>query len=292
MLNNPDSSKIKDQLQDISKVYPRIKSLDLRNCFQFSVESLQIIASQWFKFLTSLNLEYSTLSDANLAALFETEKLCATKDVESLPLRKINLAHTYISDKGVSHLVKRCPNLSSINMKGCCNITNVSLSLIAKHCKNLSVFYAPECNISDYGIQILAQECKANLTVVDLNDCSAITDQVFHYLCYFCPNLKRIRVRGTKVTTVGLSVALKQFALIELNIHGLLIDECLVLQIAKDQKILEILDLSFCHNITSSSVSAIIQCCQLLREIHIFGTNLVLQEELVSYASTRLTILW
>jgi len=253
-----------------------ITSLDMSCCFQLDVESFVTIHEKWGKTLISLNLEYCNyITDITLATL-----LCGGKPISAvLPLRKINLSHTNISDLGIRFLVQRCPKLKSITLKACHSITNVSLSTIAQHCQNISELNIAECNnITDYGVQIIAQQSKSNLNLLDLNDCPKITDQVFQYLCFYCPNLKQLRIRGTRISADGIVHLTSALALTELNLHGLEITDDLLCHIGYHQKRLQILDISFCYKSTIAGLRALLKGCMMLRELHVFGNNLTFCE--------------
>jgi len=253
-----------------------ITSLDMSCCFQLDVESFKIIYEKWGKTLISLNLEYcNSVTDITLGTLLGGGQPKSAV----LPLRKINLSHTNISDLGIRFLVQRCPKLKSITLKACHSITNVSLSMIAQHCQNISELNVAECsNITDYGVQIIAQQSKSNLYLLDLNDCPEITDQLFQYLCFYCPNLKQLRIRGTRITTDGILHLTSTLALTELNLHGLEVTDDLLCHIGYHQKKLQILDISFCYKSTVAGLRALLKGCMILRELHVFGKNLTFCE--------------
>jgi len=247
------------------------KNLDMSCCFQLDMESLKTIFEKWGKNLISLNLEYCDfITDNTLAVLLGGPQ---PKSVV-LPLRRINLSHTNISDLGILFLVQRCPKLKHIILKACHSITNTSLSLIAQHCQHISSLNFAECStITDYGVQIIAQQSKTNLGLLDLNDCPGITDQIFQYLCFYCPNLKQLRIRGTRVSADGILHMVSTLALTELNVHGLEISDDLLRHIGYHQKKLQILDISFCYGVTAAGIRTLLKGCPMLRELHLFGNN-------------------
>jgi len=247
--------------------------LDLGCCFQLDVESFRILSEKWLKTLISLNLEYCSITDNTLATLLGEPQSAV------LPLRKINLSYTNISDLGIRLLVQRCPKLKSITLKACRSITNVSLSLIAQHCQNISELNVAECTfIGNYGVQIIAQQAKTKLGLLDLNDCPEITDQVFQYLCFYCPNLKLLRIRGTSISADGILYLTSILDLTELNLHGLKITDDLLRHIGYHQKKLQILDISFCYALSVTGFRALLKGCIMLRELHVFGNNLTFCE--------------
>jgi len=247
------------------------KHLDMSCCFQLDMESLKSIFEKWGKNLISLNLEYCDFITDNTLAVLLGGPL---QKSAVLPLRRINLSHTNISDLGIRFLVQRCPKLKHITLKACHSITNTSLSLIAQHCQHVSSLNFAECsNITDYGVQIIAQQSKTNLSLLDLNDCPGITDQIFQYLCFYCPNLKQLRIRGTHISADGILHMVSTLALTELNVHGLEISDDMLRHIGYHQKKLQILDISFCHGVTATGIRTLFKGCPMLRELHLFGNN-------------------
>jgi len=251
-----------------------IKCLDMGSCFQLDVESLRILFEKWGKSILSLNLQYCHfITDSDLAILLGGR---THKHVE-LPLRKINLSHTNITDLGIRLLVQRCPKLTSITLKACQSITNKSLSIIAQYCKNITELNISECStITDYGVQIILQQAKTNLSLLDLNDCQGITDSILHYLCFYCPNLKQLRLRGTHISARGIIHVVSKLALNELNVHGLDISDEVLHHLGYHLKTLQILDLSFCYAITVAAIRMLLKGCPMVKELYLFGIPLTL----------------
>lgn len=249
-----------------------IKKLDYSRKYNVDMAQAYQIGRKCIQKLISMNLANCYINDQHLEAMFVSGKNTINCDRESVfPLRKINLENTGVTDLGVRLVALHCPQLSRIVLKGCHKITNLSLSILAQNCKNLKQVVLSECKISNYAVQIIAQECKSNLQVLDLTDCSQITDEAVIYLAYHCPNLKCLKLRGTKVTTQSLTQVLTRTALHDLNLQGIPIDDTIINIIAKNQKLLHFLNLSFCHQITSQGIKSM--CIELpyLKELHLFG---------------------
>lgn len=263
----------------IDAITDQARSLDLSRFYHLDLALACQLGKRCGKQLVSLNLAYCLITDQHLAAILDIthnnniEKMDSASEgsVQSLSLRKLNLEHTPITDLGLRHIALNCPHLTSINLKGCQKITNLSLSLLAQHCKNLSRVELSDCKITNYAVQIIAQECKNNLSVLDITDCREITNDALSYLAFYCPNLKRLKLKGTRVTELGLMPLLQRVALLELNLQGLPISDLTLTTIAKNQKQLHLLNLSFCHSITLNALQMLIKTTPLLRELHLFG---------------------
>jgi len=268
-----------NSLEQLIKEYPFIKLLDMSSCSPLDANSLQIISEKWIKSITFLNLRYCEFITDNLLDIL----LGSTTTV--LPtLRNINLSHTNITDLGVRLIVNKCPNLKIVNMNACRSITNLSVSMIAQHCTHISELNVEGCNnITDYGVQILAQQLKSNLRLLDLNDCSNITDQIFQYLCFYCPNLKYLYLRGTKITGEAVLQFSERFELKGLNLQGLSISDAELFHIGNFQKQLEMLDISYCHSVTSMGLLGLLSALSTnLKVLYLFGTTSIPTEDLTS----------
>jgi len=248
---------------EVFKVYPDVGHLDVRGCV-LSGGCCKDIGDNW-KLLSTVNFSYTCITDSELACLFDNGKISN--------LSVIDLSYTKISDLGVRYIAEHCPKLTNINLKGC-NITDSSLSDLAKFCKNIAILNVSENDkISDYGIQIVAQEAKNNLKYLNVNDSPEITDQTMYYLYHYCDKLTSLLLRGTKVSKEVISQLIGRFELRELNLQGLRITDDVILEISSLQKNLVVLDVSFCYDISISSIKLLIERCEMLREVHLFGIN-------------------
>lgn len=254
-----------------------VKHLDLTGCFSLSHEALPQITKLWGQSLLSLNLECcdNLLQNTHLT----------TPNTSHLVLRSLNLSNSLVTDQGVRYFATRSPELTHLNLQGCPNITDLSLSVVAQFCKKLKVINISGCSkITNYSLQLLAQECKENLQEINANECKGITSEggnLFNYLAFFCPNLKRLMLRDTKVTGAELVrlCSAKKISFIELNLQGLssLTDEDLY-AIAESQPYLEVLHLSFCYRVTLRGLQYLAARCLNLLELHLFGLNVCLRD--------------
>jgi len=262
-------SQIKIRVDQLLVNYPRLNILDLSRCFQFYPSILQCISKIWITQISSLNLQYSTITSRELGILF------AGHQDSSLPLKRLNLSNTSISDSVICFIAKKCPMLEDINLSGCVNLTNLSLSALAQYCKKISHVNFAECNkMTNYGIQIIAQESKNNLKSIDLTDCSSIDDEALGFLSYYCTSLSTLNIKGTSITTSAFTIALNRFSLIELGIQAHSHNDSDLIDIVKHQPKLEALDLSFCYNVSLLGIREVALNCSQLKKLSLFGLNL------------------
>jgi len=173
----------------------------------------------------------------------------------------------------------RSPDLSKLDMQGCSRITDLSLSLVAQFCKNISSLNVSGCSkITNFGIQLFTQEMKANLRELNLNDCKQLSGILLNYLAFYCPNVSRLLLRGTSITGDEVAKICEVLALSELNVHGLSVNDDQLRSIVASQSSLEILDISFCHDVSYQCIVDVLQQSPNLQELHAYGLNLCLSE--------------
>jgi len=252
-----------------------VQHLDLTGCFSLSPEALPEITRLWGSSLLSLNLECcdNLLQNTHLT----------TPNTSHLALRSLNLSNSLINDQGVRYFATRSPQLTHLNLQGCTNISDLSLSVVAQFCKKLKVLNVSGCpKLTNFSLQIVAQECNSNLEEINVNECKGISSEgglLFNYLAYFCPNLKRLMLRDTKVTGSEIVRLCSMVSFFELNLQGLssLTDEHLR-TIAESQPYLEVLYLSFCYKVTAQGLQYLASRCLNLQELHLFGLNVGLSD--------------
>lgn len=172
------------------------------------------------------------------------------------------------------------PKLTSIDLSGCQEITDVSLSLLAQNCKLLEHLKVTNCNkLTDVGIQLIAQEIKHHLRTLDINDCPGITDKTLLYLGYYCEKLSCLRLKNTRVSPSVLAKLLSaRLQLTELNVHGLAITDAFLSLVCRFQRNLRALDLSFCYHVTEHGINKVVQGLDFLQDLHLFGLAVALQD--------------
>lgn len=228
----------------------------------------QLKLDEFSEHVVSLNLAYwNYLSDDDIISLLGSKTELFPK------IKTLNVSHTPISDSAVKLLTTKCPNLTSIDLSGCLEVTDVSLSFLAQNCKTLQDLNLNGCpKIGDTGVQLIAQEVKGHLLSLDMNDCPLISDKALMYLGYYCENLACLRLKNTHVSVGVLAKLLPRIHLKELNVQGVQITDAFLLALCRFQeKTLRVLDISFCYRVTLNGICKIIQDLGFLEELHMFG---------------------
>jgi len=216
--------------------------------------------------VVSLNLSCCNyVTDEDLALLMDFK-------AQNTQLRLLDLSYTQVTDTGIAAISNKCPNLSSVNLTGCLEITDVSLSFLAQNCKKIQNLIVSGCSrISDIGVQLIAQETKHHLRILDLNDCSRISDKALLFLGHYCPSLSCLRLKNTNITLSVLFKLLARLQLTELNIQSLPITDSLLVVLARMQPTLKVMDISFCSRVTINGLKHVTEKLEFLCELHMFG---------------------
>jgi len=224
--------------------------------------------------LLSINLSCCNyLGDEDILILFSGLDTSPSQ----FSIQQIDLSHTQITDEGIKLIALKCPRLTTINLKGCLHITDMGLSLVSQYCKNLSHLVIADCaRISDTGVQLVAQEAKQQLVLLDLNDCTQITDKTLAYLGYYCPNLSYLRLKNTSATSLMLTKLLPRVRITELNVQGVagINDKFLFLLSRFQQANLKRLDVSFCYQVSMEGINKVASEADLLSDVSLFGLSL------------------
>ncbi|XP_068668905.1 F-box/LRR-repeat protein 3 [Aristolochia californica] len=108
-----------------------------------------------------------------------------------------------VTDAGVAAISRGCPRLQMINLAYCPAITDDSLKSLSK-CLKLTTLEMRGCpQITSVGLSAIAVRCK-QLTKLDLKKCHKINDAGMLPLARFSKNLRQINLSYCSVTDVGL----------------------------------------------------------------------------------------
>ena len=105
----------------------------------------------------TLSLSYWPFDDADLSGVVATSTNCC-KNIHTLLLRRCNK----ISDEGVSQLLMKCSQqLQHLDLAGCQNLTDATCHVIAEYNPRLlTIDLSGCCQLSDKGLCALLQGCK------------------------------------------------------------------------------------------------------------------------------------
>ncbi|MFA5075140.1 MAG: hypothetical protein WC436_03495 [Candidatus Babeliales bacterium] len=163
-----------------------------------------------------------------------------------------------MTDNQLEQLLQRFPNIRSLDLSFCSNITDSGLQYIA-NCHNLKFLDLRLCSkIKDNSIFSILQGCH-ELQNLSLSCCKLITDASLQFLIYGCPKLKSLFL-PRQTTDKGLQY---------LSQHG---------------QHFEKLYFVGCPEITEDGLVSLISNCPNLKEINI--TKQATDKELICIANT------
>lgn len=146
--------------------------------------------------------------------------------VKSLDL---SLIAPYVTDCTLRHIVRYCPQLTSLNLshcrlitneglrcltghttkqnnikvlvlQNCRQITDLGLSYIEENCHNLETLHLGGCNrISDNGVIRVVTASEKTIRRINLSDCTRVTGSTLHKIAEICgPRLEWLDISRTK----------------------------------------------------------------------------------------------
>lgn len=236
----PWSSTTDNGLSAISLALPVIKSLNINGNSSISDESFEILSKRHAPHMLALQMEgcFSVSSDS-LVNFAENSK----------QLRELNIGLcSKISSECVVSLCEKLKALSCLDLHGLKTITDENLRAIVTTCRCLQVLVISQCTaISDSGISHIAA-CLPHLLRVELSGCSLVSDQGIITLCETRHELEHLDLSSTSATRRSV--------------------DCLARCCHQTIKTLK---LSFCHNITQSSLMSLLSVCFGLKSLHLYG---------------------
>ncbi|KAL4234914.1 Leucine-rich repeat-containing protein 29 [Mactra antiquata] len=186
--------------------------------------------------LTSLNLSKTQIEDENI------EELVSTSGLSLLELILVGCRN--VSDEGISYICKHQPQLRSLDIRECPDLTNCSLMSICSNLSQIRNLYLNKCKqLTDRSVVCLKK--LPLLEVFDLSEC-------FH------------------VTSQGLVIGLCQDGVLSMMSHlnlncCSLVDDTFVLKACESLPLLTHLDIGSCFKVTDVSIHAISRSLKYLR---------------------------
>lgn len=184
-------NQITDQgLEALSKGCKQLESLDLSNCIELTFKGLQSLAENCanVSFLAINNYSSPKLTDEQLEFLAKK-----WSKLESLYIKG-----TKITDQGLEHLTKYCPNLSVLDLDEASSVTDKGLKMLAAAYPNMLAFNVHHAEkITEEGLSAIAQSWP-KLEWLDLSGCESIPQNSFIELMK-CTNLKRLNLKRSSI---------------------------------------------------------------------------------------------
>uniref|UniRef100_A0A671M3P6 F-box/LRR-repeat protein 20-like n=1 Tax=Sinocyclocheilus anshuiensis TaxID=1608454 RepID=A0A671M3P6_9TELE len=106
-----------------------------------------------------------------------------------------------ITDEGLITICRGCHRLQSLCVSGCANITDTILNALGQNCPRLRILEVARCSqLTDVGFTSLARNCH-ELEKMDLEECVQITDGTLIQLSIHCPRLQVLSLSHCELIT-------------------------------------------------------------------------------------------
>ncbi|XP_004841819.1 F-box/LRR-repeat protein 17 isoform X2 [Heterocephalus glaber] len=222
-----NQDKLTDEgLKQLGSKCRELKDIHFGQCYKISDEGMIVIAKGCLKLQRIYMQENKLVTDQSVKAFAEhcpelqyvgfmgcsvTSKgvihLTKLRNLSSLDLRHI----TELDNETVMEIVKRCKNLSSLNL--CLNwiINDRCVEVIAKEGRNLKELYLVSCKITDYAL-IAIGRYSMTIETVDVGWCKEITDQGATLIAQSSKSLRYLGLmRCDKVNEVTVEQLVQQY---------------------------------------------------------------------------------
>ncbi|KAH7543680.1 hypothetical protein FEM48_Zijuj02G0210900 [Ziziphus jujuba var. spinosa] len=215
--------------------HKELRKLDITCCRKITCASIDSITSSCTS-LTSLKMESCSMVSKDAFVLIGQR--CQL-------LEELDVTDNEIDDEGLK-AISRCSRLCSLKLGICINTTDDGLTMlgVAVQSSKSLIYTGMSPGISDTGIAAIAQGCPA-LEIINIAYNNNITDLSLTSLSN-CSRLKVLEIRGCPcVSSVGLST------------------------IAKECKVIEVVDIKKCYNINDNAMLPLAQFSQNLKQINL-----------------------
>jgi hypothetical protein len=172
-----------------------------------------------------------------------------------------------VTDAMLGQIASGCPEVTSVDLTWCENVTAVGLAKLATGCPHLTSLNLELCRqLTDEGLEKIGDGCP-KLAMLDIGFCTNITDASLARIAAGCPNLTSLNLESCcKVTVTGLTKIVAGCP----NLNSLNLASCAnatdawLEAIAAGCPTLKELDLSMCENVTDVGAMVVATGCPLL----------------------------
>ncbi|KAL6644686.1 hypothetical protein ACP70R_016294 [Stipagrostis hirtigluma subsp. patula] len=229
-------------LDTIISAAPSLSSLNLCECSLLTSTGIKIVASKLHSVLRELYID----DCINVEAMMILPALQKINHLEVLSMSGIQS----VCDKFVNELIPvHGSNMRELAFAGCLELTSSSVKTIAKNCPHLSS--------------------------LDLRNLNRLRDSAMRNLRNGCRLIKKLKLQRNKLSDEAVSQYLEESGgcLTELTLNNIeKVGDLTALAIARKCSVhLEVLDLSFCRELTNEALGMIVDSCPSLRILKLFG---------------------
>ncbi|KAM4724895.1 F-box/LRR-repeat protein 2 isoform 1-T2 [Anableps anableps] len=217
---------------------------------------------------------FSYLDVVTLCRCAQVSKAWNVLALDGSNWQKIDLFNfqTDIEGRVVENISKRCGGfLRQLSLRGCLSVGDASMKTFAQNCRNIEVLNLNGCTkITDSTCLSLSKFC-SKLKQLDLTSCVSITNHSLKALRYLCVLAVLINSKGLTYLNVMQTLFLKVLS-DNVFCYLIVIPFCFMLTLFSDScRMLEMLNLSWCDQITRDGIEALARGCTGLRALFLRG---------------------
>ncbi|KAK7255171.1 hypothetical protein RIF29_28575 [Crotalaria pallida] len=239
--------------------------------------------------------------------------LSKCQSVQWLDLRKLD----FLTDECISKISLFLHNLTSIDLSGCCQLTNSTFYIVTRSCPLLNeikmertylgvegqdeyqslmdftlsknqvknVYLGDNVLLDDASVIKFASICPS-LQLLDLNACEGVSGECIVEVLKRCCEIRHLNLAYTGVKFFEIEFQVSQLEV--LNLSGSRIDDEALSVISRKCCGLVLLDIQSCGYITEKGVREIIENCIALRELNLEDCSLLYDDACLEFSRPSL----
>ncbi|XP_020239143.1 F-box/LRR-repeat protein 2 isoform X2 [Cajanus cajan] len=223
--------------------------------------------------------------------------LTKCQSVQCLDLRKID----FLTDQCISELSMFLLSLTSINLSGCCQLTNSTFFILTRNCPLLSeikmertylgmegeedsmkdfvvnlevkkVYLGDNVLLSDASLIKFASICPS-LQLLDLTGCEGVSSECIVKVLKRCCEIRHLNLAYTGMEVFEIDFEVSQLEV--LNLSGSRIEDEALSIISRRCSGLLLLNIQSCWHVTPKGVKQVVENCRALKELNLKNCWLV-----------------
>ncbi|XP_030530491.1 uncharacterized protein LOC115740960 [Rhodamnia argentea] len=248
-------------LRTLVSAAPAIRSINLNQCSLLTSTSVETLANSLGSVLKELYIDDCQSIDAMLT-------LPALKKFEHLEVLSVSGMQSVCDD-----FIREFMFAQGHHMK----------ELVLGDCKNLT----------DASFKVIAETCPGLLSL-DIMNLIKLSDAAIGHLANGCRGIRKLILRRNTFSDEAVAAFLETSGerLEELSLNNVKkVGHNTATSLAKRARDLQILDLSWCRNLTDEAMGLIVDSCSLLKELKVFGCSQITDAFLDSHANPDVRII-
>jgi hypothetical protein len=149
----------------------------------------RLVGSEEMLWLSSRNIKIRHL---NCRAL--TDNTAVIIADFGIHLKWLKIDEPYVNDICLVRIAECCPNLKSLNLSSCNDLTDISVIRLAECCPHLEILDMAWCrNVTDKRVIRIAEGCP-NMKDLNLRNCSSISDASIVKIVECCHDIEILHI--------------------------------------------------------------------------------------------------